>query len=147
MLNEFSTNESPTQSPSKNLKTIDKKDIKCNFSNFPSFHTNFFKNQIFSQKNINNEKICKISRPKIKKRFFKKIIKKKVCYNSFLLDFDFILKELFQNKNLNNLPRIRKEEKSQFPEIPKKQILGKKRKIINENKNSIFLNEKEKSKK
>ena len=141
MLNEFSTNESPTQSPSKNLKAIENKD------NFPSFYSNFFKNQIFSQKRINNENICKTSKLKIKKRFFKKIIKKKVYYNSFLLDFDFILKELFQNKNLNNIPRITKEEKSQFPEIPKKQILGKKRKIINGNNNSIFLNEKEKSKK
>ena len=146
MLNEFSTNESPTQSPSKNMKEIEKKDIKSNFSIFPSFYANFFKNQIFSQKSLKSEKIGKISKPKIKKRVFKKIIKKKISCNSFLLDFDFILKELFQNKNLNNLPAIREEEKSQFPEIPKKYILGKKRKIINDN-NNIILNEKEKSKK
>ena len=146
MLNEFSTNESPTQSPSKNLKEIEKKDIKSNSSKFPLFSANFYKNQIFSEKNINNKKICKISKPKIKKRVFKKLIKKKVCYKPLLLDFDNILKELFQNKNLNNLLAIRKQEKNQFPEIPKNQILGKKRKIINEN-NNIILNEKEKSKK
>ena len=142
MLNEFSTNESPTQSPSKNLKEIEKKDIKSNFSNFHSFN---FKNQIFSQKSIKNEKIGNISNSKIKKRFFKKIIKKKACYHSFLLDFDYILKELFQNKNINNFPATRKERRSQFPEIPKKQILGKKRKIIND-KCNILLDEKEKSK-
>ena len=145
MLNEFSINESPTQSPSKNMKEIEKKNIKSNFSKFPSFSSNFFKNQIFSDKSINNEKNSKISKPKIKKRVFKKITKKKVCYNPLLLDFDYILKELFKNKNLNNLPALRKEE-NKFPEIPKKQILGKKRKTINEN-NIIFLNEKEKSKK
>ena len=144
MLNEFSTNESPTQSPSKNMKEIEKKDNKSNFSIFPSFYANFSKNQIFSQKRIKNEKIGNISKPKIKKRVFKKIIKKKDCYNSFLLDFDFILKELFQNKNVNNFPATRKAKKSQFPEIHKKQSLGKKRKIIYDN-NNIFLDEKEKS--
>ena len=76
MYNEFSTNESRTQSPSKNLKEIEKKDIKFNFSNFPSFHENFFKNQILSQKR-KNEQICKISKTKRRKRVFKKIIKKK----------------------------------------------------------------------
>ena len=146
MLNEFSTNESPTQSPSNNIKEIEKKDNKNNFSIFPSFNANFFKNQIFSQKSIKNEKIGKILKQKIKKRVFKKIIKKKISNNSLLLDFDFILKEFFQNKNLNNFPPIKKEEKSQFPEIPNKQILGKKRKIINEN-NKMLLNGKEKSKK
>ena len=37
MLNEFSTNKSPTKSGSKNLKEIEKKDFKSNFSFFPSF--------------------------------------------------------------------------------------------------------------
>ena len=138
MLNEFSTNESRTQSPSKNLKEIEKKDIKFNFSNLSSFHENFFKNQILSQKR-KNEQICKISKTKRRKRVFKKIIKKKIICNSFLLDFDFILKELFQNKNLNNLPTIKKKEKTQFSEVPKKEN-------INEN-NNIFLNKKDKSKK
>ena len=138
MYNEFSTNESRTQSPSKNLKEIEKKDIKFNFSNFPSFNENFFKNQILSQKR-KNEQICKISKTKRRKRVFKKIIKKKIICNSFLLDFDFILKELFQNKNLNNLPTIKKKEKTQFSEVPKKENINK--------NNNIFLNEKDKSKK
>ena len=138
MLNEFSTNESRTQSPSKNLKEIEKKDIKFNFSNFPSFNENFFKNQILSQKR-KNEQICKISKTKRRKRVFKKIIKKKIICNSFLLDFDFILKELFQNKNLNNLPTIKKKEKTQFSDVPKKENINK--------NNNIFLKEKDKSKK
>ena len=138
MYNEFSTNESRTQSPSKNLKEIEKKDIKFNFSNFPSFNENFFKNQILSQKR-KNEQICKISKTKRRKRVFKKIIKKKIICNSFLLDFDFILKELFQNKNLNNLPTIKKKEKTQFSDVPKKENINK--------NNNIFLKEKDKSKK
>ena len=138
MYNEFSTNESRTQSPSKNLKEIEKKDIKFNFSNFPSFNENFFKNQILSQKR-KNEQTRKTSKTKRRKRVFKKIIKKKIICNSFLLDFDFILKELFQNKNLNNLPTIKKKEKTQFSEVPKKENINK--------NNNIFLNEKDKSKK
>lgn len=143
MLNEFSTNESPTQSPSKNLKEIEKKHIKSNFSKFPSFYSNIFKIQMFSENKIEKEKIYQISKPK--KKFFKKITKKKIRCNALLLDFDTILKELFQNKNLNNMPAIRKKEKSQFPKLNKKKFLAKKRKLLYEN-NNIFFNGKEKSK-
>ena len=65
-------------------------------------------------------------KPEIKRRIIKKIIKKKVGVKHLLLDFDFILKELFNKNNSKN--DISNLDKLPFREIVKKKILGKKRK-------------------
>ena len=58
------------------------------------------------------------------KRILKKITKKKVCNKPLILDFDYILKEIFNNKNLTN--NVYTVEKYHFPDFRKK-LLGKKR--------------------
>lgn len=134
--NEISTNESPTQSPSKNLRHIGQKDIKHHFTNFSSFLSSLNKDSVekilFSPENLNNlnketvENIELKEKPEIKRRIIKKIIKKKVRNKHLLLDFDFILKELFNKNNSKN--DTSNLDVPPFREIVNKKILGKKRK-------------------
>ena len=133
MFNEISTNESPIPSPSKNFKEIQIKNQKNTIDNFSSFVSSFLKNQkiIFSQE----KKEEKNSGSKPIKRILKKIIKKKVRHKPLMLDFDFILKEIFNNKSLvNNVYTV---EKKPFPDFRKK-ILGKKRQKEKEKKYENF---------
>ena len=142
VLNEFSTNESPTQSPSKHQK-----DQKSLFQNFFPPESNF--NKFFPKKlKIENSKnikkggiIKKTNKPKSKRRITRTIIKKKVRNFSSLLDFDLIIKEVLENKNLNinNLDAV----KDDFVDH---KYLGLKRRPLIRNDLEI-LNEKEKGKK
>lgn len=156
VLNEFSTNDSATLSPSR-TKEFQIKHQKNIFQNFLSFNTSFNKNQTdkitLSRENLNfpkNENDQKIQNnsndinQKIKKRITKKIIKKKIRSNSSLLDFDFLIKELFENKNLKN-DFSRKVGIYQLSQIESrnKNMIGKKRKKFN----SSFSNKKENGKK
>ena len=133
MFNEISTNESPIPSPSKNFKEIQIKNQKNAIDNFSSFAYSFLKNQkiIFPQEKKEEKK----SGIKPIKRILKKIIKKKGGHKPLILDFDFILKEIFNNKNLvNNVYTV---EKKHFPDFRKK-ILGKKRQKEKEKKYENF---------
>ena len=103
VLNEFSTNESPTQSPSKYQK--DQKSLFQNFISSKSNFNNFLPKKLIieNSKNIKEEgKIKKMNIPRSKRRIIRKLIKKKVGKFSHLLDFDLIIKEVLENKNLNN---------------------------------------------
>lgn len=133
MFNENSTNESPIPSPSKNLKEIQIKNQKNTIDNFSSFASSFLKNQkiIFPQEK--KEEKNSVSKPI--KRKLKKIIKRKASHKALILDFDFILKEIFNNKSLvNNVYTV---EKKHFPDFRKK-ILGKKRQKEKEKKYENF---------
>ena len=134
MFNENSTNESPIPSPSKNFKEIQIKNQKNTIDNFSSFAYSFLKNQkmIFPQEKKEEKK----SGIKPIKRILKKIIKKKGGHKPLILDFDFILKEIFNNKNLvNNVYTV---EKKHFPDFGKK-FLGKKRKKEKEKSDKFIL--------
>jgi hypothetical protein len=103
VLNEYSTNESPTQSPSKHQK--EQKSLFQNFFSSKSNFNNFLpkKLKIENSKNIKKGgKIKKMNIPKRKRRIIRTLIKKKVGNFSHLLDFDLIIKEVLENKNLNN---------------------------------------------
>ena len=136
--NEISTNESPAQSPTKNQKlnsTIYQKNQKNNFSNYVSFlsslnidssknnNLDFPKKAFLNTVSISNKKKEEIR----KKRLIRKIIKRKSGEKRALLDFDFVLKELFNKNNskINVYSVI-----TQFREINKKEYLRKKRKNI-----------------
>ena len=153
-LNEFSTNESPSLSPSKCPKEILQKEQKSAFHNFfPSeSSSNIVSSEKLkiSQENSYTEKkeknIKESQKTKIKRRIVKRIIKKRVGKNNSLLDFDSIIKELFQNKNLkNDLVGIDHPKPLRRGKILGKKILGMKRKKTNE-KCSKILNRKENSK-
>ena len=122
-LNEISTNESPTQSPSKIKKNVELKYLPPDFSSFNKGSVNKL---ISSKENINisNKEKGKIislnSKPKIKRRIFKKIIKKKS--KCILLDFDFILKNI-----------IVKDNKFEMEKKPIQELLKKKRIDLNNN--------------
>ncbi len=141
-LNEFSTNESPTQSPSKHQK-----DQKSLFQNFFSSKSNF--NKFFPKKlKIENSKnfqkagiIKKMNKPKRKRRIIRKIIKKKLGNSSSLLDFDLIIKEVLENKNLNinNLDAVKED-------FAVHKYVGLERRPLNKNLLEI-LNKNEKGKK
>ncbi len=130
-VNEISTNVSPTQSPSKNLRLrwpVDQKNTFSNFASFlPSLNIDSINKTNFSQKSIKlkeiEEKKEENEKPKIKRRIIKKIIKKKIGEKHHLLDFDFILKELFNKNNLKKNINM-----TQFREIVNKKNLMKKRK-------------------
>ena len=128
--NEFSTNESPTLSPTKKQKEFllkEKKNIEQNFSSFFSaFNKDSTKKLIFPKENINYSKIEKEkeennSKNKVpKRRIIKKIIKKKLSCK-YLLDFDYILKEIVGNTNLKN--KISEMESSPLQELLKRKRL------------------------
>ena len=142
VLNEFSTNESPTQSPSKHQK-----DQKSLFQNFFSSKSNFNKKKKKKIKEENpknikkGELIKKMKIPKSKRRIIRTFIKKKVGNFSHLLDFDLIIKEVFENKNLNNnnLNAVKED-------YVDNKYLGLKRRSLNKS-NMEVLNKKEKGKK
>ena len=142
VLNEYSTNESPTQSPSKHQK-----DQKSLFQNFISSKSNFNKFlpkklKIENSKNIKKGgKIKKMNIPKRKRRIIRTFIKKKVGNHSHLLDFDLIIKEVFENKNLKNnkLDSVKED-------FFENKYLGLKRRHLNKS-NIEALNKKEKGKK
>ena len=142
VLNEFSTNESPTQSPSKHQK-----DQKSHFQNFFSSKSNFIKFlpknlKIENSKNIKKGRnIKKMNIPKSKRRIIKTFIKKKVGNFSHLLDFDLIIKEVLENKNLNNIKLDAVKE-----DFVDNKYLGLKRRPLNKS-NMEALNKKEKGKK
>ena len=156
VLNEFSTNDSITLSPSnRNSKEIQVKHQTKIFPNFSSFYSSLIKNQTENiivsensnfQKNEKEQKIQSDLNKKIKKRITKRIIKKKAG-KSRLLDFDFLIKELFENKNIKN-DFSRKEEIYKLAQIESgnKNIIGKKRKKIKK-LNSSFSKNKENGKK
>jgi hypothetical protein len=100
-LNEISTNESLTQSPSKNKKEIESKSFIPKFSSFNKSLTNklFFQKENINLSNLKKRKIVSLnSKTKRKRRIFKKIIKKKP--KLLLLDFDYILKDIIGQQNL-----------------------------------------------
>ena len=101
ILNEISTNESLTQSPSKNKKEIESKSFIPKFSSFNKSLTNklFFQKENINLSNLKKRKIVSLnSKTKRKRRIFKKIIKKKS--KLLLLDFDYILKDIIGQQNL-----------------------------------------------
>ena len=101
ILNEISTNESLTQSPSKNKKEIESKSFIPKFSSFNKISTNklFFQKENINLSNLKKRKIVSLnSKTKRKRRIFKKIIKKKS--KLLLLDFDYILKDIIGQQNL-----------------------------------------------
>ena len=143
MFNETSTNESPIPSPSKNLKEIQIKEQKNIFQNFSSFINN---EKIFLSKEKKQEKISKKSTTNPIKRITKKIIKKKIHHKkNTLLDFDYILKQLFNNKNSKiNLYTI--EKKSEFLDYQKKDYKNiYSLQENNKDNNNVYINIKEKN--
>jgi hypothetical protein len=148
--NEISTNESPTLSPSKNQKQNGSLDQKSHFINFSSFLTSLnidsTKKCNISHKNLNiyykekEEKKVEKQKQKIKKRIIKKIIKKKSGTKHLLLDFDFILRELFDKNNLKKSVIV-----NEFREIVNRKKIRKKRKLAIK-KSISALNDKENSK-
>ena len=140
-LNEISTNDSPTQSPSKNKKHFELKSIIPVFSSFNKGSTN----KIISSKeniNISNIEEGKIlalnSNKKRKRRIFKKIIKKKS--KCLLLDFDFILRNIIVKDNTFEMDKkpiqelLKKKRLDLNDEVNNgKNIIMKKNNLINQN--------------
>lgn len=142
VLNEFSTNESPTQSPSKHQK--DQKSLFQNFFSSKSNFNKFFPKKLKKENSKNlykGEIIKKMNKPKSKRRIIKTLIKKRVGKFPHLLDFDLILKEVLENKNLNNnnLDAVKEDYVDD-------KYLGLKRRPLNKS-NMEILNKKEKGKK
>ena len=133
-LNEISTNDSPIQSPSKKKKNFELKNLIPNFSSFNKGSTNKL---IATKENINisNIKEGKIisfnSKPKIKRRVFKKIIKKKS--KCLLLDFDFILNNIIVKDN-----NAFEMEKKPLQELLKKKRIDLNHYELNNEKNTIM---------
>ena len=100
-LNEISTNESPTQSPSNNKKEIEIKNLSQNnfFFNKEPINIEFNPKEDKNLLNLKKEKKVYLnSKSKIKRRIFKRIIKQKNKFS--LLDFDFILRDIIGHKNI-----------------------------------------------
>ena len=153
-LKEFSTNKSPILSSPKYPKEIEQKEQKSFLTNFFPFKSlsNIVPSEKLkiSQENLYTEKkkkkVKETLKNSFKRRIAKKIIMRRVEKNNSLLDFDLILKELLQNKNLkNDLLGIEPSRPIQRRKILNKKILGIKRKKINE-KCLKIINKKENSK-
>lgn len=135
-LNEISTNDSPTQSPSKNKKNFELKNIIPDFSSFNKSSANKLidTKENINISNIEEGKIISLnSKPKIKRRVFKKIIKKK--QKCLLLDFDFILNNIIVKDN-----NTFEMEKKPIQELLKKKRIDLNHYELNNAKNIIMKN-------
>ena len=156
ILNEISTNESLTQSPSKNKKEIESKSFIPKFSSFNKSSTNklFFQKENINLSNLKKRKIVSLnSKTKRKRRIFKKIIKKKP--KLLLLDFDYILKDIIGQQNLkkntfkienNPIQELLNKNKIDLKNDGQKNInnndkdMMKNKYLINKNKDICYMN-------